>query len=90
MLIKKYKKRIAEEEKASGIEVEPESEFDWGMELICERAEASDRDHQDLAQEKKEKLSRKKKAAEEIRFKAMETMGQTQKRKSDDTRRQHG
>ena len=60
VLIKKYKKRIAEEEKASGIEVEPESEFDRGMKLTCERAEASDRDHQDLAQEKKQKLSREK------------------------------
>ena len=80
VLIKKYKKRIAEEEKASGIEVEPESEFDRGMELICERAEASDRDHQDLAQEKKEIIELEKKAAEEIRFKAMETMGRTQKR----------
>ena len=60
VLVKKYKKRIAEEEKASGIEVEPESKFYRGMELICQRAEASDRDHQDLAQEKKEKIRKKK------------------------------
>ena len=35
VLIKKYKKKIADEVKASGIAVEPLSEFDRAMEEIC-------------------------------------------------------
>ena len=44
VLIKKHKRKIAEESKASGIAVDEPSEFDAAVEEICEKAEAAERE----------------------------------------------
>ena len=44
VLIKKYKRKVAEESKASGIAVDEPSEFDAAVEEICEKAEAAERE----------------------------------------------
>ena len=80
VLIRKYEKKIADEEKASGIEVDPPSEFDNAMEEICEKAASSDKEQQNLSQGRKEKIDKEKKEAEEIRNKALEKVGETRKR----------
>ena len=59
VLIKKYKKKMADEVKASGIAVEPLSEFDRAMEEICDKAGASEKDQSDLEQQKKDKTAAK-------------------------------
>lgn len=64
---------------ASGIEVAPPSESDSAMEEICEKANASDKEHQNLSQVRKEKIGNEKEA-EEIRNKALERIGETMKR----------
>ena len=44
VLVKKHKRKAAEESKASGIAVDEPSEFDAAIEEICEKAEAAERD----------------------------------------------
>ena len=44
ILVKKHKRKVAEERKASGIAVDEPSEFDAAIEEICEKAEAAERD----------------------------------------------
>ena len=44
VLIKKHKRKVAEESKASGIADDEPSEFDAAIEEICEKAEAAERD----------------------------------------------
>ena len=55
VLIKKYKKKITDEEKASSIAGDPPSKLDNAVEEICEKADASDKEQQNLSQTKKEK-----------------------------------
>jgi len=81
VLIKKYKKKIADEEKASGIDVDDPSELDVALEEICEKAESSDRDQQTLSEGRREKIEKEKKEAEDMRTKAMEKVGETNARK---------
>ena len=83
VLMKKYKKRMADEEKASGIAVDAPTEFDSAMEQICEKADAADKDHENLSKENKAKIEKEKKEAEEMRNKALERVGETRKRKED-------
>lgn len=83
-LIKNYKKKMAEEMSASGIEVEPPSELDTAMEEIVEKYDASEREVKDQAEEKKEKLENDRRKAEEIRKQALERVGETKKRKKDE------
>ena len=80
VLVKKHKKKVAEEIKASGIAVDEPSEFDLGMEEICEKSEAAERDQQMLSEEKKASAEKEKKQAEDIRAKALEKFGETRKR----------
>ena len=44
VLIKKHKRKVAEESKASGIAVDELSELDAAVEEICEKAEAAERE----------------------------------------------
>ena len=44
VLIKKHKRKVAEESKASGIADDEPSEFDAAIKEICEKAEAAERD----------------------------------------------
>ena len=80
VLIKKHKKKVAEESKASGIAVDEPSEFDLGMEEICEKAEAAERDQQMMSEGKKANVEKEKKHAEDMRAKALEKVGETRKR----------
>lgn len=79
-LIKKYKKKMSEEEKASGIEGDPPSEFDNAMEEICEKSDAADKEQQNQSKGKKEKIEKEKKEAEEMRNRALERVGETRKK----------
>lgn len=60
VLIKKHKKKVAEENKASGITPNEPSEFELGMDEICEKAEAADRDQQVISEEKSQLREREK------------------------------
>ena len=80
VLIKKYKKKMADEVKASGIAVEPLSEFDRTIEEICDKVDASENDQSDLEQQKKDKTASDRKIAQEMRIKAMQIMTKTKKR----------
>ena len=84
VLIKKYKKKVAEETKASGITVDEPSEFDIAMEEICEKAEAAERDLQVMSEERKANLEKEKRQAEDMRAKALEKVGETKKREASD------
>lgn len=75
LLMSKFKAKNREEEKASGISPEVQ-EIDTLLEEVCEKEEEAKK--QPLVGEKKQKQEKAK--AEEMRLKAMETMGQTQKR----------
>ena len=79
VLIKKHKKKVAEENKASGITPDEPSEFELGMDEICEKAEAADRDQQVMSEEKKANLEKEKKQTEDMRAKALEKVGETKK-----------
>lgn len=52
-IIKKHKKKVSEEKKASGITPDEPSEFESSMDEICEKAEAAERDQQVISEEKK-------------------------------------
>ena len=80
VLIKKHKKKVVEENKASGITPNEPSEFELGMDEICENAEAADRDQQVISEEKKANLEKEKKQVEDMRAKALEKVGETKKR----------
>lgn len=80
VLIKKHKRRVAEESKASGIAVDEPSEFDAAIEEICEKAEAAERDQQIISEGKKANAEKEKKQAEDMRAKALERVGETRKR----------
>lgn len=80
VLIKKHKRKAAEESKASGIAVDEPSEFDAAIEEICEKAEAAKRDQQMISVEKKASAEKEKKQVEDIRAKALEKVGETRKR----------
>ena len=65
VLIKKHKKKVAEESKASGIAVDEPSEFDAAIEEICEKAEAAEREQQMISDGKKP-VQRKRKSKQRI------------------------
>ena len=72
----KFKAKNREEERASGISPEVQ-EIDTLLEELCEKEEAKNKPSN---ADKRQSLQQEKATAEEMRFKAMETMGQTQKR----------
>ena len=80
VLIKKHKRKVAEESKASGIAVDEPSEFDAAIEEICEKAEAAQREQQMISEGKKTSAEKEKKQAEDMRAKALEKVGETRKR----------
>lgn len=77
VLIKTHKKKVSEENKASGITPDEPSEFESGMDEICEKAEAAERDQQVISEERKANLKKDKKQAEDMRAKALEKVGET-------------
>ena len=80
VIIKKYKKKMEEEKKASGLAGDPPTEFENAMEEICEKFDAADKEQQNQSKEKKEKIEKDKKEAQEMRNKALERVGETRKK----------
>ena len=82
LLMAKFKAKNREEERASGISPELQ-EIDTLLEELCEKEEAKTKPS---IGDKKQNAQQEKAKAEEMRLKAMETMGQTKKRveKSDE------
>lgn len=77
LMKEKFKRKIQDEEKASGIDVEPASELEQALEDICALEESLPEEVMDSKQAKAEANKLK---AEEIRQKAMESFGQTEAR----------
>ena len=73
----KFKAKNREEERASGISPEIQ-EIDTLLEEMCEKEEEAK--NKPSTGNKKQSLRKEKATAEEMQFKAMETMGETQKR----------
>ena len=67
VLIKRHKRKVAEERKGSGIAVDEPSEFDAAIEEISEKAEAAERDQQMISEGKKANAEKEKKQAEDTR-----------------------
>ena len=80
VLIKRHKRKVAEERKGSGIAVDEPSEFDAAIEEICEKAKAAEREKQMISEGKKAMQRKRKKQAEDMRAKALEKVGETRKR----------
>jgi hypothetical protein len=76
ILIKRQKKKLSAEEKASGINPEP-TELDHALEEIIILEEASEMELVEFNYEKKEKVEQDKLKATDIRQKAMEKLGET-------------
>jgi len=72
VLIKKHKKKVTKENNASGITPDEPSEFELGINEICEKAEAAERDEQVISEERKASIKKEKKQAEDMRAKALE------------------
>ena len=77
LLMSKFKAKNREEERASGISPEIQ-EIDTLLEELCEKEEEAK--NKPSTGNKTQSLQKEKATAEEMRFKAMETMGETQKR----------
>ena len=77
LLKSKFKAKNREEERASGISPEMQ-DIDTLLEELCEKEEEAK--NKPSTGNKKQSLQKEKATAEEMRFKAMETIGQTQKR----------
>lgn len=83
LLAKKFKKRMAEEESASGISPEM-SETDKLLDQIIERFEESDREACENSEQGEKNKENDRKKAEEMRKRSMEKLGETKKRKAED------
>ena len=66
VLIKRHKRKVAEESKASGIAVDEPLEFDAAIEEICEKAEAAQIEQQMISEGKKTRVQRKRKSKQGI------------------------
>lgn len=82
LLQTKYKEKIREEERASGIDCE-ETQLDAALEQITEKERAADLERNDKAGVVNKKNESEKESAEEVREQAMERLGKTQKRNAD-------
>ena len=82
LLRTKYKVKIREEERASGIDCE-ETQLDAALEEITEKERAADLERNDKAGVVNKKNESEKASAEEVRKQAMERLGKTQKRNAD-------
>ena len=83
LLSRKYKKKMTEEERASGISPEM-SEIDKLLEQIIERFEESDRESEDKGEQGERSKTEDRKRAEEMRKLSMEKLGETLKRKGEE------
>lgn len=83
LLSRKYKKKMTEEERASGISPEM-SEIDKLLEQIIERFEESDKETGDKGEQAERSKTEDRKKAEEMRKLSMEKLGETFNRKGED------
>ena len=83
LLSRKYKTKIKEEERASGISPEM-SEIDNLLVQIIERFEESDRESEDKGEQGKRSKTEDRKKAEEMRKLSMEKLGEALKRKGEE------
>lgn len=81
LIKEKFKRKICEEENASGIDVEPASELEQALENICSMEDSF---HTEGTESKQAKAAENKVKAEEIRKKAMESFGETKARTASD------
>jgi len=80
ILLKNFKLKIREEEKAPGVEVQELSELDVALEEIAEKEQAAQVEL-DLEESAKKSESQDKANAEEMRLQAMEKLGDSKKRR---------
>ena len=83
ILVQRFKRQEAQELKESGITPE-RTKLDAAVEQIIALEESADTELQETIDENKEKLVADRRKAEDMWGKAMETMGKTQKRKSEE------
>lgn len=79
LLLENFRKRDRQNEKATGINVE-ETELDSLLDELSQKSHEAEHAHNDETSDKKKALENEKKAAEEIRLTAMESLGETRKR----------
>ena len=80
ILLKNYKLKIREEEKASGVEVPELTELDVALEEIAEKEQAAQVEL-DVEESAKKRELQDKANAEEMRLQAMEKLGESKKRR---------
>ncbi|KAL9971119.1 hypothetical protein ACROYT_G023606 [Oculina patagonica] len=83
LLSRELRKKLNREEKESGIETDM-TEVEMALEELIEKEDAAETEQRVVDNQKKAKDSQDKENAENIRKKAMERLGQTQKRKADE------
>ncbi|XP_068760968.1 uncharacterized protein [Montipora capricornis] len=83
ILIQRFKRQEAQELKESGITPE-RTELDAAVEQIIAMEESADTEMQEAIDKNNETLEADRRKAEDMQEKAMETMGKTQKRKSEE------
>lgn len=79
-LEKRYKDQMKEEEAASGIEVDEPTELEVLISEIIDREKIEEETRESTQSTSTQKIEADKKTAEEMRMKAMERFGETQKR----------
>ena len=83
LLAKELRKKLKREKKESGVETDM-TEVEMALEELIEKEDAAETEQRVVDNQKKAKDSQDRENAENIRKKAMERLGQTQKRKADE------
>lgn len=83
LLSKELRNKLKREEKESGIETDM-TEVEMALEELIEKEDAAETEQKVVENQKKVKDSQDRENAESVRKKAMERLGQTQKRKADE------
>ena len=81
---KNWKNKLKREEKEIGIETDIK-EFEMALEELIDKEDAAEAEQRVVDDQKKTKDSEDRKNADSVRKKAMERLGQTQKRKADES-----
>ncbi|XP_044165093.1 inner centromere protein A-like [Acropora millepora] len=83
LLSRELRNKLKREEKESGIETDM-TEVEMALEELIEKEDAAETEQRVVENQKKVKDSQDRENAESVRKKAMERLGQTQKRKADE------
>ena len=83
VLSRELRNKLKREEKESGIETDM-TEVEMALEELIEKEDAAETEQRVVENQKKVKDSQDRENAESVRKKAMERLGQTQKRKADE------